>query len=390
MTDAATTSALLEAVPDDLPTTVRFGAGIRRATGDIAAGYGDRTLVVSGRSSTRTAGGRDVLDALSEARVSVIDHVVVGGEPDDAAVRELVATLDRAVPGSIVAIGGGSPLDLAKAASIRPTPERLATLLAGERAESPGLPVIALPTTAGTGAETSFAAIILDRPAARKRGVRGAGVACRHALVDPDLMVGAPPEVIATAGFDAIAHAIETSASRAADEATVRRGALALRALLEAIPILVKGPRAGDGPWGAAAAAATLMGVNLARSTTCLPHRLQYPVGARTSTPHAAGVAALFPAWLARTVDAAPDALAPLSRGAGLAGADATDPAAATALADRIVGHLEATGMRRTLGDLGIGRDDVDALVDAVEGSVANDPGPSGRDDLRALYAASL
>ncbi len=386
----ATVAALLAAIPEDVPTEVRFGRGVRAETGQLVAGYGGRTLVVSGRTSTTTVPGREVLDALAEAGVAVVDHVVAGGEPDDAAVRELVATLDRDAPSSIVAIGGGSPLDLAKAASVRPSPERLVTLLGGERTDTPGLPVIALPTTAGTGAETSFAAIILDRPAARKRGVRGSGVACRHALVDPELMAGAPPEVIATAGFDAMAHAIETSASRAADDATVERGALALRALLAAIPALVADPRAGEARWDEAAAAATLMGVNLARSTTCLPHRLQYPVGARTSTPHAVGVAALFPAWLARTVDAAPGALAPLARAAGVAAAHATDRAAATALAEAVVGHLEATGMRRTLGDLGIDAGDVDALVGAVEGSVANDPGPTTPDDLRRLYLASL
>lgn len=386
----ATVEPILAALPDDLPTAVRFGRGVRRATGRTAARYGDRTIVVSGRSSTQSVAGREVLEVLADAAVTVVDHVTVAGEPDDAAVRALVATLDRERPASIVAIGGGSPLDLAKAASIRPSPERLATLLGGEREETPGLPVIALPTTAGTGAETSFAAIILDRTAARKRGVRGAGVACRDALIDPDLMAGAPPAVVATAGFDAIAHAVETSASRAADEAAVQRAGLALAALLRAIPAILADPRGQTDRWDEAAAAATLMGVNLARSTTCLPHRLQYPVGARTGTAHAAGVAALFPAWLDRTVTHAPAALAGLARAAGLVGADATDAAGAEALVARLLEHLDATGMRRGLRDLGIGPDDLDGLVGAVEGSVTNDPGPTTPRDLRDLYAASL
>jgi alcohol dehydrogenase len=322
--------------------------------------------------------------------MEVVDEVEVVGEPDDRTVLAVVDRLAATTPDSIVAIGGGSPIDLAKAAAQQPTPERLAELLGGVRTETPGLPVIALPTTAGTGAETSFAAIILDRTAGRKRGVRGAGVVPVEALVDPDLMVGAPPTVVATAGFDAIAHAVETSASRAADDETIERGALALRALLASVPTLVADPRADERGWAAAAAAATLMGVNLARSTTCLPHRLQYPVGARTGTAHGAGVAALFPAWLDRTVAAAPGPLARLARRAGMRPEDSDDLTAARALADAVVAHLEATGMRRGLRDLGIQPSDVDALVDAVEGSVANDPGPTTRDDLRALYVASL
>ena len=388
---AGAVAGLLAALPADLSTSVRFGNGVRRDVGRVAAGYGDRVdrRAAAGRS-TMTAAGRDVLDALADAGVAVVDHVTVSGEPDDVGVRALVERLDATTPDAIVAIGGGSPLDLAKAASVRPSPERLATLLAGERTEVGGLPVIALPTTAGTGAETSYAAIILDRSAGRKRGVRGAGVACRDALVDPELMATAPPAVIATAGFDAIAHAVETSASRAADAATVERAGLALRALLEAIPALLADPHGAAGPRAEAAAAATLMGVNLARSTTCLPHRLQYPVGARTGTAHAAGVAALFPAWLARTVEAAPAPLAALARASGLAAAGDDDPSAARTLADRLVAHLEATGLRHGLRDLGIEPDDVDDLVAAVEGSVANDPGPSAPEDLRALYVASL
>jgi alcohol dehydrogenase class IV len=386
----ATVEGLLAAIPDDVPTRVRFGPGVRLQAGEVAAGFGRRTILVAGRSAFDSVPGREVRGALADAGVEVVDEVLVAGEPDDGDVLALVARLTTSAPDSIVAMGGGSPLDLAKAAALRPTPARLAELLGGQRTETPGLPVIALPSTAGTGAETSFAAIILDRSAHRKRGVRGAGTACRAALVDPELMAGAPPDVIATAGFDAIAHAVETSASRVADAASVARGGSALRALLEAIPTLLAGPRQPEARWAEAAAAATLMGVNLARSSTCLPHRLQYPVGARTATAHGAGVAALFPAWLERTVGSAPASLAPLARAAGLADADASEAAAATALAEAVMAHLEATGMRRSLRDLGIAAGDLDDLVAAVEGSVANDPGPSATADLRALYAASL
>ena len=376
---------------DDLPTRIRFGPGARSQTGVVAAGYGGRTLVVSGSSFQSSPATFSILDHLTDAGVSVVDHHIVAGEPDDAGVLALVERLEATHPDSIVAVGGGSPLDLAKAAAQRPTPARLAAFLGGERTETPGLPVIALPTTAGTGAEVSYAAIILDRGAGRKRGVRGRGVAPHDAIVDPELMTGAPPAVVAQAGFDAIAHAVETTASRAASEAVIALAGEALPRLLRAVPELVaRGARAEATAWADAALGATLMGANLARSTTCLPHRLQYPVGARTGTPHAAGVAALFPAWLARTVESAPGALARLARAAGFADEATPDDVAAADLAARIGQHLDATGMRRSLGDLGIRAADLDDLVGAVEGSVANDPGPSTLGDLRDLYAASL
>lgn len=373
----------------DLPTRIRFGVGARGQVGAIAAAYGPRTVLVTGMSFSGNPGGADVLRSLAAAGVVVADHVTVHGEPDGDGVSALARRLEEAEASSVVAVGGGSALDLAKGAALRPSPERLAALLGGERTELGGLPVIALPTTAGSGAECSHAAIILDRAANRKRGIRGRGVAARDALVDPELMVGAPPAVSAAAGFDAIAHAVETSASRAASPFVVALAGAALPRLLEAIPRVVGTPGELE-PWSGAAYAAMLMGINLANSSTCLPHRLQYPVGARTGTAHALGVAALMPAWLARTPDAAPHALARLARAAGIAGPDGDDTAAAAALAARIRQHQEATGMDRRLGDLGVRRDDIDDLVAAVEGSVANDPGPSAPADLRDLYLASL
>lgn len=380
---------LVRAFGIDLPTRIRFGVGVRGQVGAIAAAYGARTVLVTGTSFAGNPGGEDVLRSLAAAGVEVADQVTVHGEPDGDGVSALVRRLDAAEASSVVAVGGGSALDLAKGAALCPSPERLAALLGGERTEVGGLPVIALPTTAGSGAECSHAAIILDRSADRKRGIRGRGVAARDALVDPELMVGAPPEVSAAAGFDAIAHAVETSASRAASPFVVELAGAALPRLLDAIPRLVGAPGVLE-PWSDAAYAAMLMGINLANSSTCLPHRLQYPVGARTGTAHALGVAALMPAWLARTTDAAPHALARLARAAGLADKHDDDATAAAALAARVRQHLEATAMDQRLRDLGVGRDDIDDLVAAVEGSVANDPGPSGPADLRDLYLASL
>jgi alcohol dehydrogenase len=372
-----------------LPTRIRFGAGTRHETGAQAAALGDRAVLVTGGSFGRNPAGADVTSSLATAGVAVVDHVVGHGEPTDDAVRDLTRRIGEADATVVIAVGGGSVLDLAKAAALRPTPERLETLLGGERVQVGGLPVVALPTTAGSGAEVSHAAIVLHRGSGRKRGVRGPGVAAAVAIVDPELMAGAPPTVVASAGFDAIAHAIETSASRAASELVVQLAAMALPRLLEAVPGAIHEPDKG-GHLTSAAYAALLMGINLANSSTCLPHRLQYPVGARTGTSHARGVAALFPAWLERTAAVAPEALARLATAAAIADAGDTPEAAARRLGSMVVAHLESTGMRTSLADLGVGARDLPDLVAAVEGAVANDPGPSAASDLLYLYAASL
>jgi alcohol dehydrogenase class IV len=374
-----------------LPTRLVFGTGVAATVGREAVAFGGRVALVTGTSFAANPGAAGIEGFLSEAGATIVARIASAGEPHDDAVRVAASQLAAAEPDVIVAVGGGSVLDLAKAAAaVADDPDRLSALLAGERLEAPGrLPVIALPTTAGSGAEMSHAAIVLDRGAARKRGIRGPGVAARVALVDPELTRGAGADITASAGFDAIAHALETAASRAAGPLNLALSAEALRRLL------VHLPRACATPDDLAARtecayAAALMGINLATSTTCLPHRLQYPLGALTGTGHASGVAALFPAWLARTVEAAPDALARLAIAAGVAAPGSADDAAARTLAARIGDHLRATGMWRGIGDLGVGESDIPDLVAAVEGTLTNDPGPVGPDDLAALYRASL
>ena len=374
-----------------LPTRLVFGPGVAASVGREAAAFGRRVALVTGTSFGANPGAAGIEGWLAEGGAAVVARVASSGEPHDEAVRAAAAQLAAAEPDVIVAVGGGSVLDLAKAAAaVAEEPGRLPAFLAGERLEVPArLPVIALPTTAGSGAEMSHAAIVLDRGAGRKRGIRGPGVAARVALVDPELSRSAGPDVTASAGFDAIAHAVETATSRAAGPLNLALAGEALGRLLVHVPRAYATPDDLEARTECAYAAA-LMGINLATSTTCLPHRLQYPLGALTGTGHAQGVAALFPAWLARTVEAAAGALARLAIAAGLATPGTADDAAARTLAVRIGDHLRATGMWRGIGDLGVGEPDIPDLVAAVEGTLTNDPGPVGPDDLAALYRASL
>jgi len=372
-----------------LPTRIRFGAGSRREVGATAARYGGRAAVVVGRAVAERPGGREVESLLADAGINVVARSVAHGEPERDAVQVLSDELRAAGPDCVIAVGGGSTLDLAKAAALLPTNDRLEALFAGERVREPGIAVIALPTTAGSGAEVSHGAIVSDPASGRKRGIRGPGVAAREAIVDPELVAGAPPAVIAAAGFDAIAHAVETSASRASSALTLQLAATALPRLLEAVPRAHGEP--GDlAAVGEAAYASMLMGINLANSSTCLPHRLQYPIGGMTGTGHAAGVAALFPAWISRIAEIAPASLARLARAAGIAPEDVPDGDAAARLAAEVLALLDRIGMRTSLGSLGVRAEDVPELVARVEGAVANDPGPTEPGDLRDLYLASL
>ena len=373
-----------------LPTRIRFGRGVRTSVGAVAAAAGPRTVLVTGGSFDRNAAAADVLTALAEAGVEVVDRVVVGGEPDDLGVLELVRRLDAADVASIVAVGGGSVLDLAKAAALRPSRERLDALLGGERVESGGLPVIALPTTAGSGAEVSHAAIVFHRASGRKRGVRGPGVAAREAIVDPDLMVGAPPAVIAGSGFDAIAHAVETSASRAASELVIHLAGTALPRLLdvgaERLPLARRrrGPDRGrlrrdadgrepreldDMPPAPAAVPGRGTDRDAATRWASRPSSRHGWNGPGPSPPRPSPGSRESAGLSART----PRPMPPPRRSRPASSATSTRLACASACA--------TSAWRPT---------DLDGLVEAVEGTLANDPGPTETGGPAGALRASL
>jgi alcohol dehydrogenase class IV len=366
-------------------TEIIFGIGSRQRLGSAARRFGQRAAVVAGNHAFFSSPFRAELEAsLADAGVETVLRLPSAAEPTLAEVIATGSAIRAARAEVIVAVGGGSVIDLAKAAAIAAVESvDVGLLVAGQRFDDSAVPVVALPTTAGSGAEVSRGAIVLDEAAGKKRGIRGSGVAPRVALVDPQLVASCPATVTASAGFDAVAHAVETSLSRAATPVTQLLSLEALRSLLTAVPRSLSQP--DDLPARSAASyGALLMGINLANSTTCLPHRMQYPVGALTRTEHARGVAALTPAWLRRSLDYAPEGLARLAPSMGLDGGDAHS------VVEAILDFMSAIDLRPRLRDLGVRRADLVQLAQLVEGAVENDPGPSDRAAILALYEASF
>ncbi|HTI29795.1 MAG TPA: iron-containing alcohol dehydrogenase [Methylomirabilota bacterium] len=373
-----------------LDTEIRFGLGRRREVGEVVSGLGRRAVLVTGARSLERGGfGHEIRASLTAAGVELVDHVTTGGEPDDEAVHAAAERLVAARPDAVVTVGGGSTMDLAKAAAIVAGGADLGELLAGEPVPRPiGPPVVALPTTAGTGAEVSRGAILFQRDATRKRAIRGRGVAPRVAIVDPELTLGADRSITAEAGFDAAAHALETAVSRAASPLNIALAGDALRRLLQAVPQAIAEPDSIDARSGAAYAA-LLMGINLATASTCLPHRMQYALAGFTDASHARGVAAIMPAWLRRTRVHAVERLDELAVRCGVS---PTEPpgVGADRLIERIGDWMREIGMVGGLASLGVRPDQVADIVSRVEGTLANDPGPTAPSDLAELAVASL
>ena len=192
-------------------TRVVFGAGEVARAGTLAAELGRRALLVADPGIVATGLASRVRGLLESAGVAVWEFDDFGENPDSAMVargRDLAAPHDVDV---IVAVGGGSSLDCAKGINFVLTNGGTAADYKGYgRASQPMLPMLGVPTTAGTGSEAQSYAVLSDAETHTKMACGAPGAAFRIAILDPELTVTAPPSVTAAAGIDAVSHAVET------------------------------------------------------------------------------------------------------------------------------------------------------------------------------------
>lgn len=258
---------------------------------------GDRCLIVTTGNSLKSLGYLDELIGFVDSEVYVYDKIKPN--PDVIEIREAIAIGKEHHVTSVVGFGGGSAMDAAKAVAVGVVSQVDIEdyLLKGLTPPENTLPIIAIPTTSGTGSELSRGAIISSREKRIKTGIRGDRVVPTVAIVDPTYTLSMPFNVTMESGFDVLAHAIESYCSINANIFSEMISEKAIKIVGEALPRLSKNlddVRARE----MMSFASHIVGYNLKNVGNCLPHRLQYPIGVVTGTSHGAGLIALYPAWL--------------------------------------------------------------------------------------------
>jgi alcohol dehydrogenase class IV len=281
------------------PARILFGAGCVGQVGAIASGFGRHALVVTGRSTERA---RVVLEPLAAAGVGGT-LFSVGGEPTVETARAGVRAGRGAACDVVVAFGGGSALDAGKAIAALlenggDPLDYLEVVGRGQPLTRRALPFIAIPTTAGTGSEVTKNAVLASPEHGVKASLRSPLMLASAALVDPDLLVGLPAEVIASSGLDALSQLIEPLVSLRANPLTdgfaregIRRSAGALRRAYTAARM---GVAVAPVDREALALASLLGGLCLANAGLGAVHGFAAPVGGRFDAPHGAVCAALL------------------------------------------------------------------------------------------------
>ena len=365
---------------------ITFGAGSVESLPAIVAGHGRRVLLVTGQGSFAASGRLAALESgLAVAGVTLVGRVAVASEPGPDDIDGAVAAWRAADVAVVLGVGGGSALDSAKAiAGLLRTGDPVRTHLEGFADQrpyvGPAVPVVAVPTTAGTGSEATRNAVISQRGNdGFKRSFRDEQLVPADAVVDPDLLSGLSGVSIAYNGLDALTQLLEAYVSQRAGPVTDALALDGLAAIRDGLPVWFRDPA---GPAAGAARARTaygalLSGVCLANAGLGAVHGLAAPLGALRPIPHGAACGAVL--W--QTTDATIRALTErepasqaLSRYATLGrlladvGAGATDADARAGLVRTLqawVGALRVPG----LGTFGLDDAGITAVVAGSRGS---------------------
>ncbi len=311
--------------------------------------------------NSRTSGGLSLKFITPEVPLEEVDSIV----------KEIQK------PDKIIAIGGGSAIDAAKLLSVCWDGINGTQLFRNEKALPKfKIPVLAIPTTAGTGAELSFGAIVSDTEKGKKGGVRSGLLQPDHVLIDYQLYNNAPKKLKAETGFDCLTHAIETYCSLVSSPIIKYQSVNAIQTVFSHLRNAIEGDCESMQKM---AISSCLMGLNLAYSSTCLPHRIQYVIGPDTGTSHAQGLIMLYRGWLKEI--SKENIINELTKDLGLS---------ANKFTESIIDLKKDLEIDYRLSDYGIKENQVSEIAKKVTGNVQNDPSYKGIYSIEKIIYNSI
>jgi alcohol dehydrogenase len=372
----------------------RLGELARELLGETRGLGARRVLLVSDPGVMLAGHGPRAAEVLRAAGLTVEVFSDVAENPSTEDVARGLVVAQRFAPDLFVAVGGGSAIDAAKGIDfLYVCGGEMRDYWGHDKATRPLLPLIAVPTTAGTGSEVQSFALISNAVTHRKMACGDPSAAPRVALLDAELTLSMPPFVTACTGLDTLGHAVESAVTKRWNERSRQYSRLAFLLAFRALPHVLAVP--GD---VAARAdmlrAAALAGLAIEHSMLGAAHSLANPLTARCGLPHGQAVGTMLPHVVRFNADepGARAVYAALAREVGVAAAGSEERAAAHALADALAAQLLAAGMPSRLAAHGVAPALVPALArEAAEQWTARfNPRAVDAADFERLLAAAL
>ncbi|MEY4750191.1 MAG: alcohol dehydrogenase [Pseudomonadota bacterium] len=360
---------------------VEFGSAAMSAVATFARARGvQRPMVVA--------------DAFNAQRVALLDlpgTVTLFGEvvpePDVPNLEQALALARQAQPDLVIGFGGGSAMDLAKLVAVLTLGQQTVHEVVGpDKVLGPRIPLVQVPTTAGTGSEMGMRALVSDPATRNKLAVQSRLMLADLAVIDPDLTMSVPRAATAAAGIDAMTHCVEAYTNRKAHPAIDLYALEGIRLVGQHLPAAVRDGNDAQARAGLALAA-LYGGICLGPVNTTAGHAVAYPLGTRHHIAHGLSCAVIFPHTLAFNAPVVEKRTRSVLQAMGL-----PDDLRHEAIVEHATAWCAAQGAEMRMSRLGIPEDDLDIMAGdahAIRRLLDNNPREISRADIRAIYQAA-
>lgn len=373
-----------------IPNHTVVGTNVLGEVAPLLKKMGNKAFIVTGRHVAVSDMMKQLTALLNENGIGCVIFDGITGEPTDTMIENGVEILKSSGCDFIIGIGGGSPLDSAKAIAAMAVNEGSIADYNGKEITGEILPLAAIPTTAGTGSEATKFTVITDSEKGIKMLLKGDVLVPKLAIVDSSFTVGAPKSVTSATGLDALTHAVEAYTSRKAFSMTDTLAVSAVKRIMKYLPIAYREP---DNLLAREqmSIAALEAGICINNSSVTIVHGMSRPIGALFHVPHGMSNAMLLKECLSFAVSGAYEKFANLGRETGVASDSDSDETAAEKFIDSLQNICDVCEIP-TLEQYGIDRDEYYSKIskmatDAVaSGSPANTVKEVTVDDCIEIY----
>lgn len=373
-----------------IPNHTVVGTNVLGEAAPLLKKMGNKAFIVTGRHVAVSDMMKQLTALLNENGIDCVIFDGITGEPTDTMIENGVEMLKSSGCDFIIGIGGGSPLDSAKAIAAMAVNEGSIADYNGKEITGEILPLAAIPTTAGTGSEATKFTVITDSEKGIKMLLKGDVLVPKLAIVDSSFTVGAPKSVTSATGLDALTHAVEAYTSRKAFSMTDTLAVSAVKRIMKYLPIAYREP---DNSLAREqmSVAALEAGICINNSSVTIVHGMSRPIGALFHVPHGMSNAMLLKECLSFAVSGAYEKFANLGRETGVASDSDSDETAAEKFIDSLQNICDVCEIP-TLEQYGIDRDEYYSKIskmatDAVaSGSPANTVKEVTVDDCIEIY----
>jgi len=361
------------------PTKIIFGRGVFKQLGGEVMSWGKRVLLVTGKSAMRRSGILDrAIEVMKSTRIKFSLFDRVEHDPSLETVEEGVKFLQDKKCDLIIGLGGGSAMDAAKAiASLAKQPGTVREYHAGKKIDREGLPFIAVPTTAGTGAEITNNSVLTDRKKTIKKSIRSPFMIAKVALVDPELTLSLSPQITAYTGMDAFTQALESYVTRTSNPVTDSLALQAIEVIFHNLPRAVQ--NGGNIEARERMALGSLLSaMAFSNSGLGAVHGLAHPIGAHFGVPHGLACAVLLPHIIGFNLKARRDKFKHIAEKIGIERIED--------LPSAIKRFLEKINLPLDFRDYGISEADFPVIIaESRSSSMSKNPREISDEDLREI-----